>query len=280
MHSTVNDLIFTGIPRSGTSYLCALLHKVNNCVAINEPYKMSFYLADSALPSKVLDFHSITRADILNQKPIKNKLLAGKLIEDTAIIEQFEYYLPDVNRDDFLLCSKNTLGYLARLTGFQSIMPNAPIFACIRNPLDTIASWKQSFPHLESASCAIKHIIGGMNDPHLSDWQKEQLITIAKAPSIAYRRAMLWTYFATWIEKNKRRVNIVHYETMVLNPTAILQSIFSASSSTFPLTLGSSPVLPSNIRMSKRILLDDEDKAAIQKVCTPIAQRFDYDIGN
>lgn len=35
------NIILTGIPRSGTSYLCGLLDKTDNSVVINEPNGMS-----------------------------------------------------------------------------------------------------------------------------------------------------------------------------------------------------------------------------------------------
>lgn len=273
--SMINDLILTGIPRSGTSYLCSLLHQINNCVAINEPYQMSIDLGKTARLDKILAFHHRMRDDILNNVPIRNKLLRGKMIEDTAVIEQFERYLPSVNRDDFLLCSKNTLGYLARLEGLPIAMPTTPLFACIRHPIDTIASWKQSFSHLKNASFATTHVIGSLEDDHLSDWQKEQVIEISKETRVEYRRAMLWCYLASWIWKNKDTVNIIHYEKTVTHPEQALLDLFSASSSAFSFGL-KAPVLASAVRTKKRRLLNDEDRAAIQEICSPIAKTLSY----
>jgi len=269
----INDIILTGIPRSGTSYLCASLHKVKNCVVVNEPYNMSIDLNKTKRPDAILDFHHSIRRDILQKKPIKNKLFNGKMIEDTVLVQQFESYCPQVDSQDFLLCSKNTLGYLARLKEINSMFPKTPIFACIRNPIDTIASWKQSFPHLEQASFATRHVIGSQSDIHLSSWQKEQIEIIAKEPRVSYRRAMLWAYLATWLWKNKHVVRMVHYEEFVRNPDKVLKEIFLSSISSFSFSLREE-VFPSTVRCNKRALLDQDDKEAIRKICLPIFNLF------
>ncbi len=273
--SAINDLILTGIPRSGTSYLCSLLHNLTNCVAINEPDRMSGTLRKDKLPYATLAFHASIRDAILKKETIQNKLLNGSLIEDTAILEQYETYQPDISRDDFLLCSKNTLGYLARLQGFQAIMPNTPIITCIRNPIDTIASWKQSFPHLETASAATQHIIGALNDDFISDWQKERLLKISNEPRVAYRRAMFWAYLADWIWENKTKLIIVHYEDIVTRPNDTLLKIFNQSTSPFTFE-PKKDFIPSTVRTHKRELLDNEDIKAIEDICYSSAHHFSY----
>ena len=269
----LNDIILTGIPRSGTSYLCASLHKVRNCVVINEPYNMSIDLNKTKRPDAILNFHYSVRADILQKKSIKNKLFNGKMIEDTVLLQQYESYHPRIKSQDFLLGSKNTLGYLARLQEIKSLFPKTPILACIRNPIDTIASWKRSFPHLEQASFATQHVIGSKNDIHLSSWQKEQVLAISKEPKVSYRRAMLWAYLARWIWKHKHSVNVIHYEALVCNPNRVLREIFDVSIPSFPFSL-TEELLPSTVRCNKRVLLDREDREAIEKICSPLFETF------
>lgn len=270
-----NDLILTGIPRSGTSYLCGLLHELKNCVVINEPDRMSGLLRKSQLPNAALDFHLSTRDAILQKKMIQNKLHNGELIEDTAIVEKYETYQPEVRSADFLLCSKNTLGYIARLEGFQKLIPDTPIIACIRNPVDTIASWKKSFSHLETASASTQHIIGALNDDYISDWQRERLLEISKESRVAYKRAMFWAYLADWLWKNKAGLNIVYYENIVTDPENELLRIFNKTNNTFDFSL-KRKVAASAIRTNKRSLLTDEDRNAIKNCCFPAAKKFSY----
>ncbi|MCK5855137.1 MAG: sulfotransferase [Sulfurovaceae bacterium] len=269
----INDVLLTGIPRSGTSYLCATLHKITNCVAINEPYKMSIELNKSSEPYAVVKHHLSTRANIVKKKAVQNKLLNGEVIEDTVLVEKFESYHPKVNVPNFLLCSKNTLGYLARLRQLQSMLPEIPIFACVRNPIDTIASWKQSFLHLEQGSFATQHVIGSKNDVYLSAWQKEQVIAITKEPRVAYRRAMLWTYLANWLWRNRKYITIIQYEDLVCCPNSVAKKIFESSKSSFPFSL-QEELQPSTIRNNKRSLLDSDDWDAIQMICLPFYRKI------
>ena len=269
----VNDILLTGIPRSGTSYLCATLHKITNCVAINEPYNMSIELNKTADPYPVVEYHLSTRSDILKKKSVQNKLCNGKVIEDTVLVEKFESYYPKVTVPNFLLCSKNTLGYLARLSLLQSILPDIPIFACIRNPIDTIASWKQSFPHLEQGSFATQHVIGSKKDAYLSQWQKEQVIAISKESRVAYRRAMLWAYLANWLWRNRNSITIIQYEDLVCYPDNVAKKIFKSSKSSFPFSL-QEKLHPSAIRSNKRPLLNPDDWDAIQMICLPCYRKI------
>ena len=139
----------------------------------------------------------------------------GRIIEDTALIQNFELYSPDFDGEDFTLCTKNTLGYLSRLDRFKDVMPQSPIFACVRNPIDTIASWKTTFDHLKNASVAEDFVIGSRNDVHLSSWQKEKINKIAVEKNVARRRALFWSYLAEWIIINKNLVTIVNYDDVV-----------------------------------------------------------------
>jgi bifunctional non-homologous end joining protein LigD len=132
------DLIVTGVSRSGTSYLCNLLHRFDNCVAINEPLEVIAVLRAEETPWGLEAYYRTLRADIRAGCRIENKLRRGR-------------YRPKVAADDFVLAVKNTREFLFRLEALRQVMPAARIVACVRNPVDTIASWKGSFRHLHEA---------------------------------------------------------------------------------------------------------------------------------
>lgn len=236
---------------------------------------MSGNLRKEKLPHSAANFHKNTRAEILQNKSIQNKLIDGTLIEDTAVVEQYESYYPKVDTPDFLLCSKNTLGYLARLKGFEQIMPYTSIIACIRNPLDTIASWKNSFHHLESVSAATQHIIGALNDDFISNWQREQLTKISNESRTSYKRAMYWAYLADWIWENQTRLTIFKYEDIVTSPKENIQKIYKETSSTFPFEI-KTDIVSSEIRTNKRNNLSTDDIKAITDICFPVAKKYGY----
>ncbi|MCK5521602.1 MAG: hypothetical protein KAI83_00585, partial [Thiomargarita sp.] len=110
------EAIITGIPRSGTSYLCRLLHLIPNYVVINEPAQIFPPLTNDLIPWQIATFYQELRRDILDGKAVENKVENGQVIEDTAIIDVRTAYQPPVSRPDFLLCTKNTLAYMARLS--------------------------------------------------------------------------------------------------------------------------------------------------------------------
>ncbi|HPJ97822.1 MAG TPA: sulfotransferase, partial [Syntrophales bacterium] len=166
------ELIITGIPRSGTSYLSSLLHQVDNCVVINEPTEIFDPLIQQRIPWGVATYYRNVRKDILDGHPVKNKISGNRVIEDTAVEDKRSDYCPNVSTPDFILGTKNTLAYLTRLEVLTRSMPQAHIVACVRNPFDTIASWKSTFAHLREADVS-SFPVGHPNDPFLSARQKE-----------------------------------------------------------------------------------------------------------
>ena len=267
------DIIITGIPRSGTSYLCGLLDKADNNVVINEPNGMSRYLGKQGTPDVLAKYYKKIRKAILSGEEIENKLSNGKIIEDTALYQKLELYYPQFVDETFSLCTKNTLGYLARLDKIKRVMPDSLIFACIRNPLDTIASWKTTFDHLKTAIVADDYIIGSKNDRFLSAWQQKQVQIIANENNLARRRAYLWAYLAKWIWRNKDILTIVKYDDIVLSPQSVIEAILSKGAGERGVVLTES-VKPSNIRTGKRRFLSSSDCEAIEELCYPIARKM------
>ncbi|GEM_PF-520505 len=267
------EAIITGIPRSGTSYLCRLLHTLPDCVVINEPPQIILPLAHESRPWRVATFYQTLRRDILEGYPIENKLQNGQVIEDTAIIDTLTRYQPTVSRADFLLCTKNTLAYLSRLPQLKQVMPHAPIMACVRNPLDTIASWKSTFAHLKHATVT-DFPVGHVNDPFLSPWQRDRLAEIAAAPKDALKRALLWRYLAECILTDAAQLTVVRYEELVLEPAKVLQTILDHIPNAPPLQ-GIEKITPSTVRQ-KRELLDTDDLQAIREICSQYAAELGY----
>jgi len=259
-----SEAIITGIPRSGTSYLCRLLHSVPDCVVINEPTEIFAPLNNQLTFWQVATFYQALRRDILDGKPVNNKLHEGKVIEDTAQIDIMTAYHPTVSRPDFLLATKNTLAYMARLPQLKQVLPHAPIIACIRHPLDTIASWKTSFPHLKHAQ-VVDFPVGSLNDPFLSGWQRHQLAEIAATPNEALKRALLWRYLAEIVLTNAHQLIIVRYEELVTQPVKVLKTILES--------IPHAPRLPRHNQISastvrqKREVLDDDDLQAVNDIC-------------
>lgn len=257
------EVVITGIPRSGTSYLCRQLHSVENCVVINEPQQIFQPLATQAIPWGVGTFYRELRRDILRGIPIENRLSEGEPTEDTAVVGTRTRYTPRVETPNFLLGTKNTLAYLARLPHLRRALPEAHFVACIRNPFDTIASWKTSFSHLAGAQVD-KFPVGHSTDPLLSASQRRALEEISATENLAYRRAMLWRYLAELVLENSSWMTVVHYDRLVSRPEDVLRGLLRKIDAP---QLNLSALIPSLPR-SKAEVLDEDDRQAIRAVCS------------
>jgi hypothetical protein len=270
------EAIITGIPRSGTSYLCRLLHFIPNYVVINEPAQIFPPLTNDLIPWQIATFYQELRRDILDGKPVENKVQNGQVIEDTAIIDVRTAYQPPVSRPDFLLCTKNTLTYMARLSQLKQVLPNSPIMACVRHPIDTIASWKTSFPHLKQA-LVTDFPVGHVNDPFLATWQRQRLAEIAATPNEALKRALLWRYLADILLMGKtEQLILIHYEKLVTQPLKVLKSIQRQIPYAPPL-YNTNKITPSTVRQ-KREVLDKTDLQAIADICGESAVALGYSL--
>jgi hypothetical protein len=250
------ELIITGIPRSGTSYLCNLLNRHDNCVVINEPAEAPQALMEPNEPVGVARRFRDLRRDIIERKPIRNKRA-----EDTAANDDVESYVPEVATDDFVLGIKATIAFLSRLPALWHVMPSARIVACVRDPLDCIASWKTTFAHLRDANVECVNV-GNSDDPWLTGCQRMQLKKIAAIPDAASRRAAWWNYFASLILESREHLILVRYSDLVLHPARTIERI----AQDWPIGMSREPIATSSIRQ-KREALDGNDIAAIKALC-------------
>lgn len=259
-HHPAPTLVVTGLPRSGTSYLCNLLHRYDDCVVINEPEEVFAPLTTGRILG-IASFLRDIRRDVIEGRPIRNKLKDGQVVEDTLECNERVEYTPAVRSDGFVLGLKNTLSFLSRLDDLREVLPEARIVACVRNPYDTIASWKSSFAHLRDAD--VTNIpVGGITDPWLSHRQHLDLERISAIMSPAARRAAWWSYLANLVVRRTRDLSIVRYQDLVLTPHKVLGAILQGMDAG---TL-SRPIEPSTVR-SKQTCLDEEDRQAIRAIC-------------
>jgi len=267
LQSVASNLIVTGVSRSGTSYLCNLLHRFENCVAINEPQEAISVLQQEEVPWGMAAFYGRVRRDIEAGRPIENKIRRGRVVEDTARYEKRRWYRPAVASPDFVLAVKNTREFLLRLEALRSVMPEARIVACVRDPLDTVASWKRSFRHLRDAD--VGPFVRHPQSMWLPQAQREALASIAATPHPAERRALWWRFLAERVLEHRDVVVLVRYEELVAEPLPVLRRILDG----FDAGDLRAPIGPSGARSSRR-LLDDDDLIAISEICSPAAARL------
>ncbi len=259
------DILITGIPRSGTSYLCNLLHRYSNCVVVNEPVELLVVLAQEVVPWSIPRLYRKLRSDISAGRPISNKLQQGVVTHDTLLSAETSDYIPAIDAEDFVLGTKNTIAYLTRFEGIRRVMPDVRVIVCIRDPFDTIASWKTSFPHLRDVDISGLPV-GNEREPWLTVAQRQALEQIIDTDDLAQRRARRWHYFAERILDQGNTVTLVRYDEMVINPEHALTKILSG----FPKGKLREPVQPSSIR-SAAYQLDASERQAIRAICSQSA---------
>ena len=261
-------LLITGISRSGTSYLCNLLHRYDNCVVLNEPAEVFAVLERQGIPHDLNDVFQVMRQKILAGEPIENKLTGGEVTPDTAVHGGGRsLYQPRPATAEFALAMKNTHAFLPRLEGVREAMRDARIVACVRNPIDTIASWKyRRFAHLREAD-VVKIPIGHVEDRWLSDSDRGSLREIGNTTDAALRRALLWRHFAGMILRNREHVLLVRYQDFVREPALALARILEGYQ---PGQLVR-PLTQSEPRRTGEAL-DQQEKDVIRSVCQDAAR--------
>jgi hypothetical protein len=260
-----NNLLITGIPRSGTSYLCSVLNKARNTVVINEPEEVFGILRNNS-DAPLSRYYEYIRDRVNNGQPIVNKLVNGKFIEDTNVTDTRSTYIPRVDTAGFVLGTKNTLIYLNTLKRIFNSLPEATIVACVRHPYDTIASWsKVSFPHIKNATPQfLRNYTTGAARKSIDD--------IMQKTSLAERYALWWDYLAGIINSNRNRLILVNYEDMVRSPESTLNLIYDAIPFHAELE---QPLTPSSPRHHTNAL-EDDITSAINEHCKESAALLGY----
>lgn len=149
-----NDILLTGLPRSGTTLLCHLLNRLPNSVALHEP--MNPTSLSGKQPSAVVDairgFMATERQRILEEGKATSKTWGGTVpsnhLGDAGIggrrermIDGTELAVENVDRDDFRLYVKHPSFFTACL---PFLSKEFTCFAAIRNPLSVILSWRNA----------------------------------------------------------------------------------------------------------------------------------------
>lgn len=263
-------LIITGIPRSGTSFLCAALNQVEDVVAINEPQEILSILQKA--PWHPALYHGDLRRTILDGEAVKNRMVGGRHIEDTAQINQQEDWLPKVRRRDFTLATKNTLVYLARLREIRKGMPRAQIVACVRHPFQTISSWKRTFSHLRNADVTTVPV-GGIKDSVLPYPYRLRLEQIEQTEMAEVRRALYWRHLAEIVLEFQDDIMILRYEDFIAAPVSRIVDMFSLLGRKVAWR-DSADILIRQAAFPPE--LSPSEAQVIWAICGPIAERLGY----
>ncbi len=219
------NFLITGIPRSGTSYLASVLDAQQDWLVINEPAQIFSELETRSDASGIEKYHVACREQVILGQPIENKVLNGRVVEDTAQLDRRNFYNPEICRADFWLGSKNTLAYMASLEKLLKL--EWPIVAMIRHPSDTLASWRNTFEHLKNAD-VLNFPVANPSYPSWASWQRNSLNEVANAENPKLRRVLLWRMLAKTLMNQSEQIHLWRYEDLIEQPNVYVNKFNAA----------------------------------------------------
>lgn len=200
------DYIITGIPRSGTSLLSAILTESENSVCFNE-----IHYPVQTLPL----FFSEMRTRISNELPVYMKLdKNSNLTTDTQNNGgNFGTVIFNDKCDKNLrLGSKVTDPYLRRIEEILGL--GYKVVFMIRNPIYSIKSWNSV-----NASKSPLGRVDGLNQHRR--WNRFGF----SDESRLLRHVKIWDYYAEIIKSNSDDCLVIKYEDLVMNVVETLDKI-------------------------------------------------------
>lgn len=148
--------LLTGLPRSGTTLVCACLNALPNCIALTEPMNVPLHGNAGQAVSEIAAFAQATRARILREGLAPSKTLDGVIADNFFEAGNGDGTLrrnlaknADVKIDkpltpDFNLFIKHP-GIFTALS--EPLAKLFPFYAIVRHPLAALASWQSvDFP--------------------------------------------------------------------------------------------------------------------------------------
>jgi hypothetical protein len=212
--ATNRDIVITGIPRSGTTLLSALLNNPPSSVSIGEPRWHGKRVRD--LNGDAEAFADWLQADF---QDVRNKIENGQAIEtrealDGGILTNYRAgneknfrfaHKTFVVEPKFVLAMKSPVLYTAVLPSL--IARGHSVIAIIRNPVATLLSWASvPFP-----------ISRGRLPAGERYWPELAAITGSTRP-VLERQAMIWELFARRYVESKSAISLLRYEDLVARP--------------------------------------------------------------
>ena len=189
------DVLVTGLPRSGTTLTCHLLHNLPDTVALHEPmdfHRFSVERGREQMCEDIERFLRRQRRSILEDGRAVSKHVGGKVPDNPigtarndqgkrqSIADKGEIAIDKPLDPDFMLVVKHNSSFTALL---DSLAPRFNVFGVIRNPLAVLSSWNSvaipvgrgHIPAAEEVDPELARRLGEIDDVidrqiHILDW--------------------------------------------------------------------------------------------------------------
>ncbi len=217
--SIARDFIITGLPRSGTTLATTLAHNPPFGIALHEPVNKERHSDDlNEVASRLIVEYEETRRKLyageairvresLDGAPLTNYLTraTGNRQKNYREAQQSFANLPK----DFALTTKHPALYTALLPEIMNLS-RFKIVALVRNPIDTIISWRSvPFPIADG------RLPGGERY-----WPALREIGLSNCSTLE-KQVRIWELFANRFASVEDDISILKYETLCENPQSI-----------------------------------------------------------
>jgi hypothetical protein len=229
--SVMRNVLITGTPRSGTTLLCSLLNKLPDTVALHEPMNVWDFpkCPDASAVADVIEAFCVETRKSLHERGVAmSKHVAGRVPDNVASdeidqsgsrIRHTEHGPVKIDKPlspKFALAIKHPVAFTALL---GTLSQRFEVFAIIRNPLSTLASWNS----LEWLNVRSGHVpIGEKLDHELRQH-------LAGEPDRIERQLYILEWFYQKFEKLLPANALVKYEELVASRGRELSKFFPAA---------------------------------------------------
>ncbi|MDD2795311.1 sulfotransferase [Acidocella sp.] len=218
--------LLTGLPRSGTTLVCACLNSLPNCVALTEPMSVPLHgNAEQAL-SEVAAFARATREGILRDGFAPSMSRAGLMVDNTfeevshngnlrrSAAKVAAVKIEKPLTADFNLFIKHPAFFTALA---QPLAEAFAFYAIVRHPLAALASWQSvDFPARQGRMPAAEAYAPALRE------RLEQI-----ADPLARQIALIQWIFQRY--RNLPPGHVLTYEALVRDPESVLRPLSGAS---------------------------------------------------
>ncbi len=221
-----NNIILTGLPRSGTTLTCHLLNKLPDTVALHEPMRAGKFdkkMGISVLINLIKQFFNGMRYFLIVEGIALTKHIKGKVPDNhvgnirtqnglrvgMATTEWIE--INKTLSSNFKLIIKHPALFTALL---DELVNYFPCYAVVRNPLAILASWNSvAFP-VENGHVPVAENLDYQLKEHLN-----------KINDKFERQLFILSWFYDNFKKYLPPENIIKYEDIIKNNGRILNKI-------------------------------------------------------
>jgi hypothetical protein len=176
------NVLVTGLPRSGTTMTCWLLNSLRDVVALHEPIKFADFPDTQSVGSIVEEFIQTTRTQLLHEGTAPSHAMQGR-IESNPVSSESDPDQPrrvihnhqlvafgKPNHNHFQLVIKHNAPFTALL---EPLAQQYPLAVVIRNPVALLCSWQTvplpiregRLPMAERYDKDLRESLAGLSEP-------------------------------------------------------------------------------------------------------------------